>query len=168
MAKKQVKEKKATPKQKAFVKEYVIDFNGDAAAIRAGYSKKTARIQASQMLAMPHLQELLKKEMEKRNERVEVTQDYVLKNLMEVVERCMQRNKVMVRRGQTMVQATDADGNHIWKFDANPTNRALELLGQHLGMFKHVLSNDPDNPVGGFVTLIELPKNGREKPAKKD
>lgn len=41
---------KLTPKQEMFCTEYIIDFNGTQAAIRAGYSKKTANEQASRLL----------------------------------------------------------------------------------------------------------------------
>lgn len=42
-----------SPKRRVFCREYVLDSNGTRAAIRAGYSDRTAKMQASQMLAMP-------------------------------------------------------------------------------------------------------------------
>jgi len=48
-----------TPKQKRFCEEYVIDFNGTQAAIRAGYSKKTAAAIANEILAKPEITEYL-------------------------------------------------------------------------------------------------------------
>ena len=39
------------PKQQRFVDEYLIDLNGKQAAIRAGYSEKTAEVQASRLLS---------------------------------------------------------------------------------------------------------------------
>lgn len=42
-----------SPKRRAFAREYIIDSNGTAAAIRAGYSERTATSQASQLLDMP-------------------------------------------------------------------------------------------------------------------
>ena len=47
------------PKQARFVEEYLIDLNATQAAIRAGYSPKTARVQASRMLANVNVQEAL-------------------------------------------------------------------------------------------------------------
>lgn len=49
-----------TPKQERFVTEYLIDFNGTQAAIRAGYSESTARQTASENLTKPDIQEALK------------------------------------------------------------------------------------------------------------
>jgi phage terminase small subunit len=48
--------KELTPKQKRFCQEYIIDFNGTQAAIRAGYSKKTAKELASQLLTKLNIQ----------------------------------------------------------------------------------------------------------------
>jgi hypothetical protein len=44
-----------TAKQAAFCREYIVDSNGTQAAVRAGYSERTANEQASQMLALPHI-----------------------------------------------------------------------------------------------------------------
>jgi phage terminase small subunit len=46
---------KLTAKQAAFCREYIVDCNGTQAAIRAGFSERTAQEQASQMLALPHI-----------------------------------------------------------------------------------------------------------------
>jgi phage terminase small subunit len=67
-----------TNKQKAFCEEYLIDFNGTQAAIRAGYSEKTARQQAEQLLSKLDIQQCVKKLQQDRSKRTEVTQDRVL------------------------------------------------------------------------------------------
>ncbi len=48
-------------KQRRFAEEYVVDHNGTQAAIRAGYSEKTAKVQASQLLAKPDVTQLVSK-----------------------------------------------------------------------------------------------------------
>lgn len=68
-------------RQKAFVDEYIIDFNGTQAAIRAGYTAKTAAITASKFLINPKIQEYLSKRLKDRERRIEIDQDYVLKRL---------------------------------------------------------------------------------------
>jgi len=55
--------KQLTDKQKRFIEEYCIDFNGTKAAQRAGFSAKTAREQASQMLHKPHVKDAVEKRM---------------------------------------------------------------------------------------------------------
>lgn len=67
-----------TPKQKMFVKEYLIDLNATQAAIRAGYSKKTASEQSSRLLGNVKISEAIKSAIEKRSERTELTMDRVL------------------------------------------------------------------------------------------
>lgn len=70
--------KKLTPKQKAFVSEYLIDKNATQAAIRAGYSPKTANEQGARLLANVSIAKAIKKARNKREERTEITQDRVL------------------------------------------------------------------------------------------
>ncbi len=76
--------KKMTPKQEAFVREYLIDLNATQAAIRAGYSKKTAKEQASRLLTNVHIQKAIQKAMQERAEKVEVDAEYVLRRLVAV------------------------------------------------------------------------------------
>ena len=70
--------KKLTPKQKAFVSEYLIDKNATQAAFRAGYSKKTAYSMGQENLKKPEIKRAIQKAMQKREERTEITQDRVL------------------------------------------------------------------------------------------
>lgn len=67
-----------TPKQEMFVKEYLIDLNATQAAIRAGYSEKTARAIANENLTKPYIQEAIQKAMQQRSKRVQITADRVL------------------------------------------------------------------------------------------
>ena len=69
---------KLTKKQELFVKEYLIDLNATQAAIRAGYSKKTAQEIGAQNLSKLMIAEAIQVEMDKRAERTEITQDMVL------------------------------------------------------------------------------------------
>lgn len=70
-----------TPKQAAFCREYLIDLNGTQAAIRAGYSKKTANEQAAQLLAKLNVQEYLKTLMDERAEKTKIDAEWVIKRL---------------------------------------------------------------------------------------
>ena len=126
-----------TSKQRRFVEEYLVDLNATQAAIRAGYSKKTAGRIGAENMQKPVIADAIRAALDNRSERTEVDQDYVIENLTEVVERCLQRAPVMVRRGREMVQVRDEDGNHVWQFNAKGAVSALNLLGKHLGMFVH-------------------------------
>ena len=114
-------------KQKMFCKEYLVDFNGTQAAIRAGYSKKTANEQASRLLAKVNVQTYLKQLIEKRNKRTNITQDDVVADIIKVKDRCMQNEAVL-----------DKEGNEtgIYKFDSNGANKALDMLMKHTGGYE--------------------------------
>ena len=71
-------------KQEAFCREYLIDLNATQAAIRAGYSEKTATVIGSENLAKPNIQARLQELMSERNRRTESEADYVLRRLKEI------------------------------------------------------------------------------------
>jgi phage terminase small subunit len=128
---------KLSPKQSRFAKEYLIDLNATQAAIRAGYSPKTANEQACRLLAKVSIQEAVANGQRKIEQKLDITAEWVLKNLKEVAQRCMQHVPVMVfdREEKRRVQATNEDGEGVYEFDSSGANRSLELIGKHLGMF---------------------------------
>lgn len=125
---------KMTARQVRFVEEYLVDLNATAAYQRAGYksSEEAARRNAARLLTKDDISQAIQTALAERSARTEITQDYVLTNLKEIVERCMQRAPVVDRHGR---QIYDDEGNAVWAFDAKNANRALELLGKHLGLF---------------------------------
>ena len=77
---------KFTPKQRAFVQEYLKDLNGTQAAVRAGYSSRTANEQASRLLANVNIQEAVAKAKAERSNRTQRDADWVLKRLAQEME----------------------------------------------------------------------------------
>lgn len=73
-----------TPKQQRFVEEYLIDLNATQAAIRAGYSEKTANEIGAENLAKPSIAKAIQDALKERSERVQIDADYVLKRLVEI------------------------------------------------------------------------------------
>ena len=67
-----------TNKQQAFCEEYLIDLNGTQAAIRAGYSEKTANRIASQLLSKLDIQSAIQELKISRSERTQTDYDWVL------------------------------------------------------------------------------------------
>ena len=126
-----------TPKQQRFVDEYLIDLNATQAAIRAGYSIKTAKVIAAQNLSKLNIQKAIQEAQNKLQERTEITQDYVLKSLHSIVERCMQQEAVRSRDGSPLlIEGPEGDLIALFEFKENGALKGLELLGKHLGMFK--------------------------------
>ena len=76
--------KQLTAKQNAFVAEYLIDLNATQAALRAGYSKKTAEVKGSQLLSLVKVSEVVEEALAKRQARTEITQDKVLDNIVRI------------------------------------------------------------------------------------
>lgn len=101
-----------TAKQKRFVEEYLIDLNATQAAIRAGYSENTARAIGAENLTKPDIASEIKKRQDKLGAEAEITAEWVLKELVE--------NHKMAR---SIGELTSS-------------NKALELIGKHKGMFK--------------------------------
>lgn len=127
---------KLTPKeerQNRFVQEYIIDLNGAQAAIRAGYSPKTAREQASRLLSNVNIQEKIADAQSARNERLEVDQDYVLNRLIQVDQ-------------LDIIDILDNTGNF------KPINEWSKEWRLNLSSFEIVETAD-----GGFVKKIKFP-----------
>ena len=124
-----------TPRQRRFVDEYLVDLNGTQAAIRAGYSVSGARAHACKLLTNANIQAAISAAQAARQERTELTADEVIRDLREVRDICMGRKTVKVVEvvkfeGEATPHEVDA-----LVFDANGANKALELLGKHIGMF---------------------------------
>ena len=118
-----------TPKQQAFISEYMIDLNATQAAIRAGYSPKTAMEQGYQLLHKTSVAEVIAEEQSKRAGKAGLSSKWVLKRLQDISDRCMTAEPVMMREGNEWVESGE------YKFDSSGANKSTELIGKHLGMF---------------------------------
>lgn len=87
-----------TDKQRRFVDEYLVDLNATQAAIRAGYSQKTAGQIGEQNLKKLEIAAAIQKAQAARAKRTEVTQDEVIKDLRELRDICMGRNPMPITR----------------------------------------------------------------------
>ncbi|MCR5336662.1 MAG: terminase small subunit [Synergistes sp.] len=107
-----------TARQARFVEEYLIDLNATAAAARAGYKDPN---KGRQLVTKSNVSQAIADRLKERQARTEITQDWVVKNLKEVAERSMEHEDAPY-------------------FQA--ANKALELLGKHLGMFRESVQMD--------------------------
>lgn len=118
---------KLTDKQTAFVREYLVDLNATQAAIRAGYSERTASRIGPQLLGKTCVREAIEKAQAKRARRVEVKAEDVLRGVIEVT-----------------TQARDSG-------DLKTALKGYELQGKHLGMWTEKVKQEVSGPDGGPV-----------------
>lgn len=130
-----------TPKQARFVQEYLVDLNATQAAVRAGYSERTACEQGARLLANVKVREAIQAAEKKRQERTEITQDYVIGKLVEIADR-------------TASDCQDSDLKYSNKI------KALELLGKHVGAFERPEGSREDEAQTGCMVLPEVADDG--------
>lgn len=118
-----------------FCQEYVVDYNGTQAAIRAGYKEKSARSQASELLTNPNILSRVRELQHEQVERLAVTQDYVVVQLIDTYNCCREPAPVM----QYDRDSGEWVETGTYQFDSRGALRALELLGKHLGMYNDKL-----------------------------
>jgi phage terminase small subunit len=160
--------KALTAKQQVFVQEYLVDLNATQAAIRAGYSQKTAGWIGNQLLAKTHIAEAVQKAMAKREHRTEITQDMVLReyaklafldprrfyddagNLLPVKElpddvaAALSSMEVVTERAGELEIA-------VRKIKFSDKKAALDSIARHLGMFKDKTELTGDSMVLNLV-----------------
>lgn len=124
-----------TPKQKLFVKHYLIEQNATKAARKAGYSSKSANRAGSRMLSNVDIQKAIQEVVGKHHEELDLSIDKVLQRLSSI-----------------------AFGNNFYK--ASDVIKSCELLGRYLGMFKEV--HEISGPDGGPQVVTYIPNNGRK------
>jgi len=131
-------------KHEVFCKEYLIDLNGNQAAIRAGYAPDSARITASKLLTDANILARIKELMAERSKNLMIDATFVIEGLKDVFERCMQRKAVLDFDPieKKLKQKVDENGNNVWEFDSNGANKSLELLGKHLALFTDKMKQD--------------------------
>lgn len=153
------------PKQKRFVQEYLIDLNATQAAIRTGYSKRTAGEQASRLLADVRIAAAVKAGQQKIAEKLEVTAEMVVRELARLgfsnmkdfaefgpggvtLKDLAEMDENAARCIAEVSESTSKDGGSV-RFKLHDKKGALDSLARHLGMFqdKTQLSGDPHNPL---------------------
>lgn len=163
-----------TAKQMRFVDEWLIDFNGKQAAIRAGYSAKTAEATASRLLRNVKVQAEISRRQKDLQRRTEVTQERVIMELARLAFAnaadfvTVRERKIETADGSVVVDSAVVKHTSELTVDqqaaiagikqgANGVElklcdklKALELLGRHMGMFTDKL----DVQAGGKIRFV--------------
>lgn len=130
-----------TVKQQRFCDEYLIDLNATQAAIRAGYSKKTAGHIAHEYLEKPAIKEYIAQRMAEKEAKLIAAQDEVLKYLTSVM-RGESQSEVVVVEGTGM---GESQARRVQKApDEKEKLKAAELLGKRYGLYTDKLQQDID------------------------
>ena len=150
--------KKLTPKQRAFVAEYLMDLNATQAAMRAGYSRKTANEQGARLLANVSVAAAVAEWQAERAKRTEISQDRVLEELSHIAFGDLRDAVIWGPGGVALLdsaQLTDEQAAAISEVGETVTKeggsvrikrhdkvKALELLMRHMGMLNDKLDVD--------------------------
>lgn len=142
-----------TEKQKRFCDEYLVDLNGTQAAIRAGYSEKTAKQIARQNLTKLDIQEYIKKRMAEKEDALIAKQDEVLQTLTRVLRRqemdtvvvtCKERSSRYDENGKKVIVEKEVPRVVQIPTRVNDLNKAAELLGKRYGLYTEKIETDVD------------------------
>lgn len=156
---------KLTPKQRVFCEEFLIDLNGKQAAIRAGYSKKSAAVIASENLIKPNVVDHIQYLMEERSKRTEITADAVLQELAKLGFSNMEdyttlhdgvltadlsnvtRDQMAAVQEFTVDTRKDGDDQvEKFRFKLADKKASLDLLGRNLKLFTDRVEHTGLNP----------------------
>lgn len=148
---------KLTAKQQRFCDEYLIDLNATQAAIRAGYSEKTARSIAAENLTKPDIQEYIQKRLAEKEDALIAKQDEVMKYLTSVMRREKTEHVVVTLSKEESTFVPDENGTmrkrtikeevpEVIEIPARLTdaNKAAELLGRAYSLYTDKVEADVD------------------------
>jgi phage terminase small subunit len=128
--------KKISTKQGIFCQEYSAGASGTESALKAGYAKSSASVQACRMLVLPQIQKELTRLSDIREKANRLTAQFVIESI---------RNTVIATSQLKAVEAgTDENGNIVYvsiPVDAQASLRGCELLGRSLALFTDKISN---------------------------
>ena len=160
-------QKKLTKKQECFCLEYIIDLNGTQAAIRAGYSQKTAGSIAEENLKKPEIKKEVQKHLDARRVRTEVKADDVIEEIKKMAFSNMLDYMTISEDGGAFIDLSkltrdqaaaivQLEVESYWdkdlkrqvkkiKFKLADKYKGQELLGKHIKMFNgHTPKSDGD------------------------
>jgi phage terminase small subunit len=168
--------RKLTPKQSAFIEEFACDMNATQAAIRAGYSAKTAKEQATRLLSNVHVAAEIAKGRAARSERTGITADRVLQELARVAFLDIRKlfnpdgsmkplselddDTAAAIAGLDLAEIRDEDGKPVGvlkKIKIADKLVALDKLARNLGLLQDKLKigGDVENPLMLLIQRIQ-------------
>jgi phage terminase small subunit len=164
---------KSELRRAVFIREYLVDFNGQRAAVAAGYAEKSARVTASHLLDRPEIRDAIAREAEKKTKKLDITVERVLEelgrmgfaNMLDYVT-VQEKGSAFVDLSQltreqaaaiqeiTVDEYTEGRGETArdvkrTKFKLGDKRGSLELLGKYLKLFTDKFEHS--GPGGGPI-----------------
>jgi len=180
--------KKLEPRKRLFIHEYLVDLNGTQAAIRAGYSKRGADVQAVRLLRNARIKAAIARVMKRREKKLEITADKWLRelailgfsDLADYIEINADTGAIRAKAFEEMPETKsralesiqedrivreDAKGeqsivNEKIKFKLHSKIDALKTIGQHLGFLKDKVEHSGE--IKAQVIFVMPRPNGKE------
>lgn len=121
-----------TDKQRAFVREYLIDFNGTQAAIRAGYSENSARQIADQLMSKEEVRNAIKENQKSLEERSDLSKLDILEMHKQIAE--------------------------LTRYDINHCHKAIKAASEISKMLGYYEAEKHEHTTTGFNLIVEKPK----------
>ncbi|MFD1378625.1 terminase small subunit [Fodinicurvata halophila] len=161
-----------TPRQERFVQEYLLDLNATQAAIRAGYSEKTANEQGAQLLKKPEIAAAIDAAKAERADRADIDAFWVLRRLVDEAEadladlfdketgqvkpvhewpEIFRKGLVQSVESEELYEGSGQDREHIGrvrKLRFSDRHKRTELIGKHVDvnafqdLIKHNMHED--------------------------
>lgn len=174
--------RKLEPRQQRFVVEYLLDLNAKQAAIRAGYSEKTAESQGSRLLSYAKVSAAIADAQARRAARVEIKADDILLELLRLAKSDVRQlfdetgrlkpihemsdtaaaslASVEILREKTTVQGEITIEESVRKIRLWDKTAALTTLAKHLGLLKERIVHEGDIPLTFTINVGDA--RGRE------
>ena len=124
----QILGEKLKPQMRRFVHEYLIDLNGKEAAIRAGYSERTAASQASRLMRDPDVKAYRDALLQEQFDAIGITKHSIAAEVWEIYRKCVQKEPVLEWNSVTK----EWEHKGVWTFNVKGALKALDMLGKLL------------------------------------
>lgn len=144
-----------TPKQKRFVAEYLIDLNATQAAIRAGYSKKTAYSIGDENLKKPEIAAAIAEGQARIADKAEITQDWLVEEFRENHRLAREHGPVKDRYGKPT--------NQLVQRNLSASNKALESIAVITGNWTEKKKVDLTHGVDDELAELMKEIDGRSR-----